>query len=396
MRKVYWFVGGTVAVIALVVGLIYVAVSIRSQAYTSGGVTDQPTLAVVLVPSAESRPLAQTATTRAAQPTITASAVQVIPTATPAQAILTQTDRPTTTAQPRTSGGELAIGQQVLTRPPIARDLWTAPTGGERVFDRPRLYGGASVTILAIEAIAVAVRTPEGVEGWLHETAEAALTSNVTETVEQARFISGARAQIIWPNGIPLRTQPDPKAPKILEQIKPGQECTVQELRGDWLLVALSDGTTGWARWYYDGVQYIDVAASAEVPGFQIAGVRVGIADGKRVRVVVDLTRLTAATDTARLFEAPAPQLTSDEVKVVIRAGVNSMPNVQYLVASAHEQAEVSVALAPDGLELRIVPRAQFYLRETFFLPRDAPDSPSEYDRVVVDLCFSADCPPLR
>jgi hypothetical protein len=396
MRKVYWFVGGTIALIALVVGLIYVAVSIRTRAYTSSGVTDQPTIAAVLVPSAESRPPAQIAATRVAQPTVTAPAVQVIATTTPAQAVMAQTDQPTTTAQPRTSGGEFAIGQQALTRPSVARDLWTAPTGGERVFDRPKLYGGASVTILTIEPAAVAVRTPEGVEGWIHEPAEKALTSDLTATAEQARFISGARARIVWPNGIPLRTQPSPKAPKILEQIKPGQECTVQELRGDWLLFALDDGTTGWARWYYDGVEYIDIVASAEVPGFQIAGVRVGTADGKRVRVVVDLTRLAAGADSAGLFEAPAPQVTSAEVKVLIRAEVAAIPAVQYLVDSAREQAEVSVALAPDGLELRIIPRAQLHLREAFFLPRDAPDSPSQYDRVVVDLCFSADCPPLR
>jgi hypothetical protein len=153
----------------------------------------------------------------------------------------------------------LVAGQQAVTRPPLARDLWAAPTGDQRVADRPKLYGGAVVTILAVEANAVQIRTEENVEGWIREPAAKALTSHLEIHGERARFVPQVRVQIVWPNGIPLRSEPRPDAAKLLEQIKAGQQATLQELRGDWLRIVLDDGTTGWARWYYDGTVYIDV-----------------------------------------------------------------------------------------------------------------------------------------
>jgi hypothetical protein len=52
--------------------------------------------------------------------------------------------------------------------------------------------------------------------------------------------------------------------------------------------------------------------------GFEVAGVRVGTADGKRVRVVVvDLARVGAEAPTSAQWDAPAPQLTSGTVKVL-------------------------------------------------------------------------------
>jgi SH3-like domain-containing protein len=78
-------------------------------------------------------------------------------------------------------------------------------------------------------------------------------------TGAQAAFTSGARVEIIWKRGIPLRTEPRPDAPKLLEHIKAGVQGSMQELRADWLQITLDSGQTGWARWYYDVQQYIAV-----------------------------------------------------------------------------------------------------------------------------------------
>jgi serine/threonine protein kinase len=192
------------------------------------------------------------------------TAVAVIPTAAPPT--IPPSVSPTPVAP---TSIPLVVGQQVLTKKPDARALMTEPTGGKKVVDRPRLFGGALVTILAIQPAAVQVWTPEGVEGWIQQPAADALTSDLTAIGEQAPFVVGARIQIVRANGIPLRQEPSPSAAKLVEQIKGGQQATVQEARGDWLRVTLDDGVTGWARWYYDGEHYMDaVAGQAARPSF--------------------------------------------------------------------------------------------------------------------------------
>src|SRR5690242_11761465 len=54
----------------------------------------------------------------------------------------------TAASTPPPTGG-LSVGQAAGIKPPAAPDLWTVPTGGQRVFTRPKLYSGALVTILA-------------------------------------------------------------------------------------------------------------------------------------------------------------------------------------------------------------------------------------------------------
>jgi hypothetical protein len=154
-----------------------------------------------------------------------------------------------------------SVGDQAATQP--VRDpsnysnLWTEPVGGARVQERPKLYGGALVTVLELLPNAVRVRAEEGVEGWIHEPASSALIATTSPLGERANFVPGGRAAVTWANGIPLRAEPRSTSAKLIDSMPPDQQFTVEELRGDWLRVTLDDGTTGWARWYYDGVFYI-------------------------------------------------------------------------------------------------------------------------------------------
>ena len=184
-----------------------------------------------------------------------AASMAIQPTAVP------PTFAPSTAVPALTTAPALTVGQQALTKGGIARELFTQPERGEQVFERPKLFAGAQVTILAVQPGAVQVRTPEGIEGWIHEPAEAALTADLSATGEQAAFIVGARIQIVRTTGIPLRREANSKAQKVVEQLKAGQQATIQQVRGDWLMVKLDDGTLGWARWYYAGERYIDVVA---------------------------------------------------------------------------------------------------------------------------------------
>ena len=63
---------------------------------------------------------------------------------------------------------EISAGSFAMTTPQHAWKLWTAAEAGQRVAERPRLYGGAFVTVLDIQPAAVQVRTVEGVTGWIH------------------------------------------------------------------------------------------------------------------------------------------------------------------------------------------------------------------------------------
>jgi serine/threonine protein kinase len=152
----------------------------------------------------------------------------------------------------------LSEGQQTRTTPDAAHDLWTTPEDGEREHERPKLYGGALVTILTVELDAVKVRTEEGIEGWIRAPVEDALTSDLNITGEQTPFTPGATVRIVEQSGIPLRQEPRSDATVLRPQIRPGEQGQVQELLGDWLKISLEDGLEGWARWYYDGERYIE------------------------------------------------------------------------------------------------------------------------------------------
>ncbi len=197
-------------------------------------------------------------------PTTSAAGATTLPPFATAELLGAATVPPATT--PVTGG--LQVGQTALTRTPLSRELWSAAVGGDRVNERPRLFGGAEVTILAIEPEAVQVRTPEGVVGWLHEPAEQALTADLREIGALRRYAAGVVVRVVWPNGIPVRVEPRSDAGKQLDRLAVGQGGLVQQALGDWLHIKLENGSTGWVRWYYDGNIYVDLASAQAPPSF--------------------------------------------------------------------------------------------------------------------------------
>jgi serine/threonine protein kinase len=188
-------------------------------------------------------------------------------------------------ATQRTSG--LQVGQTALTRTPVSRELWSAAVGGDRVNERPRLFGGAEVKIMEIKPEAVQVRTPEGVIGWLHEPAEQALTADLSQIGALQRYATGVEVQVVWPNGIPVRVEPRSDAGKQLDRLAAGQGGLVQQVLGDWLYIQLEQGKTGWVRWYYDGKIYVDLASAQAPPSFgRILLVQTPRLEGDDVRAI--------------------------------------------------------------------------------------------------------------
>ena len=159
--------------------------------------------------------------------------------------------------QPRSE--QLAVGQVAMTRPARTWDLWTQAVGGVRVFERPKLYGGSLLTILAIGARAVQVRTSEGVTGWIRAAAPTVLTARSAQAGETTPFMQNGwtEAQIVHPRGIALREVPRSTARRLGDPLKRGERVQVLGVRGDWLRVH-HNGSFGWARWYYDGARYIE------------------------------------------------------------------------------------------------------------------------------------------
>ncbi len=168
----------------------------------------------------------------------------------------------------RPATDRLAAGQVAMTKAGRAWDLWTAPTGGKRVDERPKLLGGAFLVILAIRPQAVQVRTTEGVTGWIRAAAPTALTTRPALPSEHTRF-GVYWAQVVAPNGLILRQAPQSSAPKVVtvpkavDRLERGQPVLVLGRRGDWLRVLLNGNEAngfGWLRWHYDGARYIEVA----------------------------------------------------------------------------------------------------------------------------------------
>jgi hypothetical protein len=156
----------------------------------------------------------------------------------------------------------LAVGQIAMTTPDRAWDLWSDAVGGARIDERPRLYGGALVNILATETQAVQVRTSEGLTGWIQAAAADALTTPVAPVGDQAHFMAYSQARIAEGYTIPLRESPRSTAATQVQPAKSGQELMVMGLRGDWLRVFIPEVGEGWVRWHYDGAQYIEVVES--------------------------------------------------------------------------------------------------------------------------------------
>ncbi len=121
--------------------------------------------------------------------------------------------------------------------------------------------------------------------------------------------------------------------------------------------------------------------------------VRAGTADGKRLRVVVDLTRTSLNTGSPPRFETLASGGASGETRVFVHTQNDNFLNVKYESRQARKLGTVLLSPSSQGLEVRIVPQTWLYLRDVFFIPRS---SASSNDRVVIDLCIDAGCPSLR
>lgn len=121
--------------------------------------------------------------------------------------------------------------------------------------------------------------------------------------------------------------------------------------------------------------------------------VRAGTADGKRLRVVVDLTRTSLNTGSPARFETLASGGAFGEAKVFVQAQNDNFLSVKYESKQTRKLGTVFLSPSSQGLEVRIVPQKMLYLRDVFFIPRS---SANPNDRLVIDLCLDAGCPSLR
>lgn len=164
----------------------------------------------------------------------------------------------------------LAVDQaaRVLSTEPVP--LWSNALDAIPLHERPTLYPGALVTVRAWMPTAVEVETPEGLRGWIHQPASYVLTADlaihgpVAKMVpqwvqdEQYSFWKRAHVQVMWPNGLPLRSAPSSTADIIEQRVAHSSTGTVLRISGDWVQIALDGGKTGWMRWYYDGTHYVE------------------------------------------------------------------------------------------------------------------------------------------
>lgn len=144
--------------------------------------------------------------------------------------------------------------------------LWDQPEGGSIVAERPLLYEGALVTVVSSTSNAVEVLTAEGVRGWIQHPAREVITLDMAHADPWLDLVPGEeptgfrfpRAEVTWPQGLPLRVAPTSTAEMIRELIPAGNRGTVHFVSGDWVNISLEDGSRGWMRWFYDGTEYLE------------------------------------------------------------------------------------------------------------------------------------------
>jgi hypothetical protein len=121
--------------------------------------------------------------------------------------------------------------------------------------------------------------------------------------------------------------------------------------------------------------------------------VRVGTADGKRLRVVVDLTRTSLNTGSPAQFETLASAGASGEAKFFVHTQSDNFLSVKYESKQTPKLGTVLLSPSSQGLEIRVIPQSRLYLRDVFFIQRSAANL---NDRLVIDLCLDPGCPSLR
>lgn len=132
--------------------------------------------------------------------------------------------------------------------------------------------------------------------------------------------------------------------------------------------------------------------ATSQSSSLTIHGIRVGVADKKRVRIVVDVESNINEAEAYRIFGISSQQSPNDKVDISIRGDGLPVPDVLYL-NDADQMADVLANRVQGGLGVSIDPKIPLYLYDKFFLPRDQSSS---YNRFVVDLCLDTNCSPLR
>lgn len=121
--------------------------------------------------------------------------------------------------------------------------------------------------------------------------------------------------------------------------------------------------------------------------------VRAGIADGKRLRVVVDLTRTNLNKVGPARFETLASGGASGDVRIFVYAQSYNSLGVKYESKRTRKLGTVFLSPSNQGLEIKVIPQNRLYLRDVFFIPRGSTNS---NDRLVIDLCTEETCPSLR
>jgi hypothetical protein len=152
----------------------------------------------------------------------------------------------------------LSVGALVMTKPDTTWNLWTSAKGGSRVFERPTLLGGSFVTIVELRAQAVAVRTTDGVTGWLRVPAATALTTRISSGTALERFGTSAHIKVVASKTLPVRTEPGSRAQQIVT-VTATDPLLGLGVRGDWVRVVLPSEELGWVRWHYDGQEYLEL-----------------------------------------------------------------------------------------------------------------------------------------
>lgn len=180
---------------------------------------------------------------------------------------------PTPTATIRPINSDFPLGHTAYIKGDRSHDLWTAANGGERHECAPKLYPGAAVSIMGMEANAVRVQIYGSCgigganEGWIHEPPADVLTADPTPSGLAAVYVPGARVRIAWPKG--LRYEDSWGSRHILPAGSLGTIVTSswdgKHLRGFELYVKADSPPEGydedgeWLDWYYDDKILIEV-----------------------------------------------------------------------------------------------------------------------------------------
>jgi hypothetical protein len=217
------------------------------------------------------------------------------------------------------------------------------------------------------------------------------------DTLAQQPGPPAAGAQVDSAIGLYLRAGPGIRYPAI-DQFDNHTSLTLLEQHNGWFHVRGPQDQEGWVSGDFlkeFSTPREQVSQAATIPSvpplsFEVVAVRVGTADGQRLRVVVALAGRPGA-DTQGLFEAPEARLAGDEVMLYVRARSAADLAPRFLNETARELVDVAVVqpAGRDGLILRIAPKQPLFLRPTFVTEQ-------EPTRVVMDLCAREDCPALQ